>query len=143
MSTDAAWRKWGEIDPYYAVLSESRFRATNLADSRPAFFESGRSYIAERLDGFAARYGPDLERRRALDFGCGVGRLALAMAPLFSEVVGLDISEAMLVHARDNAAAAAIDNATFALSDDLLSHAGGTFDLVHISCFNTSRCGEE
>ena len=131
MGTDEAWRKWGEIDPYYAVLSENRYRADGLTQNRDAFFDSGRDYVEKRLSTFFQRYGPDLRRHRALDFGCGVGRLSLALAPTFDDVVGLDISDTMLRHARDNASTMGFENVMFAPSDDRLSRATGTFDLVH------------
>jgi ubiquinone/menaquinone biosynthesis C-methylase UbiE len=37
---------------------------------------------------------------RALDFGCGVGRLTQALADHFTEVHGVDISPSMIEHAR-------------------------------------------
>jgi len=47
----------------------------------------------------ADRLVPALERRRALDFGCGIGRLTCALADHFDEVVGVDISESMIAQA--------------------------------------------
>jgi SAM-dependent methyltransferase len=47
----------------------------------------------------AAR-GIDLVGRKALDFGCGVGRVTGPLADRFEEVVGVDISPAMLDLAR-------------------------------------------
>jgi SAM-dependent methyltransferase len=41
------------------------------------------------------------ERRRALDFGCGVGRLSRALASHFDEVLGLDLSAPMVARARE------------------------------------------
>lgn len=42
---------------------------------------------------------------RALDFGCGVGRLSIALAGTFARVEGIDISESMVRNARERAAA--------------------------------------
>jgi SAM-dependent methyltransferase len=39
-------------------------------------------------------------RRRALDFGCGVGRLSQALARYFDSVVGIDIAPTMVEMAR-------------------------------------------
>ena len=98
--TDADWRELGESQPYWGVISHPDFRTENMTPERLEFFyESGRFHIdpiAEalgRLTGFSPR-------GRALDFGCGVGRLAEAMTAHASEVVGVDISAGMLAIAR-------------------------------------------
>ena len=41
-----------------------------------------------------------LRRRRALDFGCGVGRLTQALVRYFDEVCGVDIAPSMIEWAR-------------------------------------------
>jgi SAM-dependent methyltransferase len=63
------------------------------------FFTTGVHEIASvmgRLD----RWGLPVSRRRALDFGCGVGRLTQPLADHFEEVRGVDISPVMLEQAR-------------------------------------------
>ena len=45
-NTDDHWKEWGEQDPYFAVLSEKKFRKENLGTSRDEFFESGAEYVA-------------------------------------------------------------------------------------------------
>src|SRR5262245_44039190 len=47
----------------------------------------------------AASLVPALERRRELDFGCGIGRLTCALAIHFDEFVGVDISDSMMAQA--------------------------------------------
>jgi SAM-dependent methyltransferase len=65
--------------------------------------------------GFAAQVGPAIrefyERQRGLDgdrslldIGCGTGQLALYFLEHAYDVTGIDLSEPMLVHARENAA---------------------------------------
>ena len=64
-----------------------------------AFFETGRrewSAIRAR----AHSLGLAAEGERALDFGCGVGRLSFAMAADFARVDAVDASGAMLAQAR-------------------------------------------
>lgn len=65
--------------------------------------------------------------RRALDFGCGTGRSSRFLKERGFEVSGVDISAAMLAHAR-----ARDPGGEYRLvpDGDLGSLAGGTFDLV-------------
>ena len=58
----------------------------------------------ERAPALAARLatwlGPPRPDERALDAGCGAGALAIAVAPLVAEVVGVDADPALLEAAR-------------------------------------------
>lgn len=128
--SDRAWKRWGEIDPYFSVVTRQEFRAGAIDTYRREFFEGGEAYVRDMLDIIANQF-PTMQFGRALDFGCGVGRLALPLARHFSEVTGLDISPAMLKEARTNAGRAGLENVHFAMSDDILSEATGQFDLVH------------
>jgi len=128
--TDAAWEAWGRRDPYYGVVSHPLFRREVIDDHRGEFFRSGRDLVHQRLADHEHLFGP-LPRVSALDFGCGVGRLALPLAEEFDRVVGLDIAPSMLAEARQNALAGGVDNVTFALSDDDLGNAPGRYDFVH------------
>jgi SAM-dependent methyltransferase len=64
-----------------------------------AFFRTGAEEISSILDRVAAA-GIPLRRGRALDFGCGVGRLTQALARSFEQADGVDISTAMVEQAR-------------------------------------------
>lgn len=68
---------------------------------------------------------------RCLDFGCGVGRVAIPLAQRFGTVVGVDVSAAMLAEAEANARRFGVENLTLAQSDDELSQVVGPFDFVH------------
>jgi SAM-dependent methyltransferase len=98
--TDADWRELGQSQPYWGVLSHPDFRTENITPERvEAFYASGKPFIAEIVQHLEAVTGAR-PSGRALDFGCGVGRLAEAMADYAGEVVGLDISPGMLELAR-------------------------------------------
>ena len=130
LSTDKAWRKWGEQDPYFGVLADQRFTTATIGEHREEFFAMGDKFVAHLLRRFERHFGP-LERGRALDHGCGVGRLTLPLARAFHEVVALDVSEAMLAEARANAKREGLSNVDFAEADDLLSGAGGQYDFIN------------
>lgn len=124
--SDDNWRLWGEREPYYGVLADPRFRTDSIEANRQIFFESGQAFVGHWLAELERCFGA-LPRGRALDFGCGVGRLTIPLSDHFDTVVGIDISEGMLDEARRNSAGR---NIAYALSDDELSQAEGTFDLV-------------
>jgi SAM-dependent methyltransferase len=51
----------------------------------------------------------DVDGTRAIELGCGGGQFGLALAERGADVTGVDISEAQLAHARENAAERARD----------------------------------
>lgn len=123
--SDRDWRKWGREDPYFGVLASPEFARDRIAANRAAFFESGEQFVAALL---AGRREP---LRRALDHGCGTGRLTLPFARRAGEVVALDVSPDMLAEAARNADEAGLNNVRFEQADDALSRATGQFDLVN------------
>lgn len=132
-NTDASWEALGRSDPYYGVLTHERYRNANLDEqARREFFRSGSSHMTQLIRRIEALLGP-VARGKALDFGCGVGRLVLPLADEagFAAVTGMDISESMLREARLNAQRRGLLNVEFVLSDDSLSRLQGGFDFVH------------
>jgi SAM-dependent methyltransferase len=135
MTTDQAWVSWGERDPYYAVITDPRFRQRALTDdARREFFSSGQAHARWVLATARQRVRSDFAPQTALDFGCGVGRVAIPLAAELRGVVGVDVSPAMLTEAAKNADLMGVGHNTRWLeSDDRLSRVDGCFDLVH-SC---------
>lgn len=79
--------------------------------------------VREQLRTFVSPRGNE----RALDVGTGAGTLALALAPLVREVVGVDVVPELLARARERAAA----NVTFVEGDATsLPFDAGSFDLA-------------
>lgn len=130
LSTDKAWKKWGKQDPYFGVLAHERFAAAEIDRNRDEFFATGREFVDGLLRQYEGHFGA-LPRGRAIDHGCGVGRLTVPLAAHFSSVVGLDISHDMLAEAEANARRSDVANIAFALADDSLSNASGQFDFVN------------
>jgi SAM-dependent methyltransferase len=85
------------------VLSHEKFRGQDLDEAtREEFFSEGRAdidYILSQI----RRIRPEFAPQQALDFGCGVGRLAIPMRELAPRVVGVDVAPSMLASARRNA----------------------------------------
>jgi ubiquinone/menaquinone biosynthesis C-methylase UbiE len=94
------WVELGEKDPYFGVLSSEENKGQQLdAETLNAFYRSGQAHVDVILK-IAKRQFSFEPHGKALDFGCGVGRVTCALAPHFSEVVGLDISDGMLAKAK-------------------------------------------
>lgn len=92
-----AWGMLGEDDPLWAILSQPEKRGGGWNPDE--FFASGELEIS-LLHEICAILKLPSERRRALDFGCGVGRLSRALAARYADVIGVDISASMIAHAR-------------------------------------------
>jgi SAM-dependent methyltransferase len=91
------WTTLGDADPLWAVLADPGRRGGRWDNA--TFLATGRAEVDAAL-AHAARLG--LTRRgEALDFGCGAGRLSLALADRVTHVVGVDISAPMLARARE------------------------------------------
>ncbi len=94
----------------YAALI-SRSKNTSLA----AFLDAVKPVRADRM----------------LDVGCGTGRFAVAVAPLVAQVVGVDLTAAMLEQARRLQADSQIENIEWQQADVTeLPFADGEFTLV-------------
>lgn len=93
------YEKYGEQDPFYAVLSVDGKEGNGWEPGE--FFATGREEIGEAM-AHLEKLDVAVPRGRALDFGCGVGRLTQALCAEFEEVVGLDISNSMVDTAREH-----------------------------------------
>lgn len=92
-----AFEAFGREDPLYAALSRKSCRGNRWDPEE--FFRTGREEIAAVME-YLERLEVGPERGRALDFGCGVGRLTQALADHFERVVGVDIARSMIERAR-------------------------------------------
>jgi SAM-dependent methyltransferase len=92
-----SWNAFGEEDPLWAILTipDRRGGRWDLDE----FFATGREEVGEVL-GELADHGVSIKRQRALDFGCGVGRLTQALAGHFDSVDGVDVAASMIAGAQ-------------------------------------------
>lgn len=131
--TDRDWERWGASSPYYGVLSVEKFRnAQHSTTLQAEFFTSGEHHVASVMSRIETDLGRPLEPVRVLDFGCGVGRLAIPFSTLVrDDVVAMDVSPSMLAEGMSNSIKRGIRNIKFVRSDDDLSLAPGQYDIVH------------
>jgi SAM-dependent methyltransferase len=92
-----SWNELAQKDAMWAVLTGPV--GSERAWDPEAFFRTGVEEIAFILDRVRAA-GVEPAPGRALDFGCGVGRLTQALCGHFAEADGVDIAEAMIERAR-------------------------------------------
>jgi SAM-dependent methyltransferase len=92
------WEELAALDPLWAVLSDAEMRFNRWDHAR--FFRTGAQEIGA-LVAHAKQLGFPEQWHRALDFGCGVGRLTRALRAYFPECHGVDISSRMLRTARE------------------------------------------
>lgn len=93
-ATEAAyWDLHARRDPLWAVLSDSGKAGRQWALRE--FMATGEREISV-LFHHLERIGIAVPRGRALDFGCGIGRLTQAIGRRFTTVLGIDISPRMV-----------------------------------------------
>jgi 2-polyprenyl-3-methyl-5-hydroxy-6-metoxy-1,4-benzoquinol methylase len=96
------------------------------------FFASGRREI-EQVMCIAESLERDVPRKKALDFGCGVGRLTQALALHFDRCVGVDIASQMVGLAQEYNSFGERCSYEFNEHDHLGILTDGSFDFVYCS----------
>jgi SAM-dependent methyltransferase len=126
-SRATAWDEVGKTNPLGAILTRDGMLGEWALDE---FWQTGRDEVARVLQE-RARLAPDARLDRALDFGCGVGRISRALSEFCRHVTGVDVAESMVAHAREWNADR--QNCTFLVNStaDLSQFATGSFDLVY------------
>lgn len=127
----ADWQRFGESQPYWAVLTDDKYRPPNIGPGTLGeFFESGESHLEAVWDMIRRTLDPAFSPCRALDFGCGVGRVLIPLARRCPIPVGVDVARSMLEEARRNLSERGLV-AELILGDDALSRVPASFEFVH------------
>ncbi|MGB9720138.1 MAG: methyltransferase domain-containing protein [bacterium] len=87
------WEEFARKDPLWSILPipEKKDNRWNIEE----LFETGHREICSVMN-YVRGLKIDTEYHRALDFGCGVGRLTQSLCEFFDECIGVDISFQML-----------------------------------------------
>ena len=115
----------GVVTDYDAVIHEQvgplklHFLARDFFQNNPFILPVFTAYVREQAAGRGARF--------LVDAYCGSGLFALACAPGFARVAGVEVSETSVQFARENAAVNGIVNATFLAGDAANIFAGLDF----------------
>ena len=92
------WNAFGKMDALWAILQAPDKKGKKWKQEE--FFKSGAIEIDAVMQHIES-LGVSLPRGRALDFGCGVGRLTQGLARYFANVDGIDIAPSMIALARE------------------------------------------
>jgi SAM-dependent methyltransferase len=123
-----SWDLLGRRSPFGAILTDSdgSMPEWNLAE----FLATGQM-DAQRFITDLERIAPGVSRTRALDFGCGVGRVTRALAEYFDHVVGADVAPSMIAEARRLNAHAPKLSFVVNRTPHLRQFQSGTFDVIY------------
>jgi len=122
------WDELGRTDPFWAVLSSSTKTDNRLQPED--FFATGVTEI-ESLMEYLDSLGVSTERQKALDFGCGLGRLTSPLTKFFATCTGVDISGSFIelakkYHAKNTKCTFLVNR-----SKDLAIFNDNEFDLIY------------
>jgi SAM-dependent methyltransferase len=87
------WDEFGQIDPLWAIATcpSKKGNRWELGE----FFNTGQANVDSVMK-YLEECHVSVSKGRALDFGCGVGRLTQALARHFNLVEGVDIAPSMI-----------------------------------------------
>src|SRR5450432_46582 len=125
------WEGLAQTDPLWAICTDGKRRGGKWDPSE--FFATGEAEISYVLAHVASIGLKPRWEGRALDFGCGVGRLTQALCERFAGCVGIDISSTMIRLAQQNNRHG--ERCVYALNDaeNLEQYGDGEFAFIYSS----------
>lgn len=90
------------------------YASFHLPGDQPVTKTHGES-VSDNMDCLLDRFAT--EGTRVLDLGCGAGQTLCRLAPLVTEIWGIDCEEPLLIGAQERVAACGLTNATLILGD--------------------------
>ena len=128
----AQWSHLGETEPHWSVITNDSYYQENFHMNREAFYSSGYAEV-QMFDATLKRANVSSDNlNRCVELGCGVGRVTGPLAERFNKVIGVDISPAHLLVAKDYFSATDHDNIEWVHLDSIeLVSDLGVFDLLY------------
>ena len=118
MKSNNEWEKIGKSEPYWGVLTSEKYKRKNLTtELKQEFFNSGEKYVKQIFEIISLHIDRDFSPLLGIDFGCGVGRIAIPLSKRCNKVIGIDVSPSMLAEAKSNCVLFNVANINFV--DDL------------------------
>lgn len=114
------WEQLAKDDAWRAVLTNADGRVlASDAEAREAFYRSGEDHVIRIFSAIRAHFG-ETNFEVGVDFGCGVGRIAIPLARRCSRVIATDIAPTMLSISADRLQATGVTNVTLQPSEDFV-----------------------
>jgi len=124
------WTSFGQSDVWWSVLTEVPRSQEIPKVEKDKFYLKGQTHVDYskmrfKLNGYVFGGG------RALDFGCGVGRISFGLSPYFDEISCVDQSKPHLEIATKEAAERKIENVKFIQTGtNLMGLGAASFDFI-------------
>jgi 2-polyprenyl-3-methyl-5-hydroxy-6-metoxy-1,4-benzoquinol methylase len=129
-SSDARFDRFAAREPYFSILTDPAFLRARLTPEREReFFASGEAVVSWILSVIDAGIAPQFAPMSVLEYGCGIGRLAVPLARRPGSVTAVDRSPAMLDLAKGESSRRGVGHIVFQTPYEL-GASGRTFDLV-------------
>jgi len=93
------WEGLAKADPLWSICTDPSKKGNKWEPDE--FFSTGYDEMEVLFDYLFLKQFLPFDRDKALDFGCGAGRLSRALTNYFSDVVGVDVSESMIKKASE------------------------------------------
>lgn len=116
----ASWEHLGKAKPHYSVLVGDLFLPENVGENIDFFWSTGESEV-DMVEKMLARHDFNtLSKKTCVEYGCGVGRVTMALARRFAQVHAYDISREHLSLARQRGTEVGITNCRYHLCPENL-----------------------
>ena len=104
------WEDFGRSEPHWSVLTHEKYKQDALSSNKNEFFDYG-NFVAKIVTSFFERHELSIGKSATcFELGCGVGRITLHLARLFSHVIGADISKFHLAVCKEELKARGVEN---------------------------------
>ena len=112
------------MDDAERIAREREYHNVRFADDSERETRVGRFYSAIRygFDLYRRRVREEARGRRVLEYGCGTGSLAFDLSTEAGQVIGIDISDVAIKHARRAAVLRGFKNVEFAVDNAEAMH---------------------
>jgi 2-polyprenyl-3-methyl-5-hydroxy-6-metoxy-1,4-benzoquinol methylase len=127
-----SWDNFVRAEPLFAAVSDPKFLKAQLTPAaEQEFFKLGENHINAVLGDIRQHIDPNFAPTRALDFGCGPGRLVVPLTHICNKVTGIDLNPHMIEVARKKSRRYGAHEADFYLSDELTKGLQDKYDFIH------------
>lgn len=122
------WDRFAQSDPLWSILTHPDKRKTGWDPDE--FWQTGDRQVKE-LVSYIDSLRIEHARGKALDFGCGIGRLTQPLCLYYQEVHGVDIAPTMIELAREHNRYPTSCHYHLNQTDDLKLFTNNSFDLIY------------